>query len=430
MKSAKPVHLFELFSIIVVALLAFASCSNAAGSSGSSGGGAAEAFDADSVLVEWDSSFGAFVTFPSEKLEDAESREIEGDDNFFVKYQWQKSDTGNDGTWENVTDIQANNYIYYPSGEEIGEFLRVKVDWMYEGYEQASLLSNAFEIQNHLDCSGLECEYVLAGSPVDAGELKGYVSDIYGHCYLLENCNVAVKEDSNPLFSDDILFEVSKDGMSEEIFIFVPVKGKLTAAPSLSTDKPNISSGKVKFAAPRGDLEYSTDDGTSWHDLDADEFAAAVGNEIKVRTKAIGEEDWYGYVKESDPKTVMVTDANVGTASDAGGSVGIDFKHLELTLTPTTEGSLHKVTAVLSNDDAFKDWYGANASYSWYVDGSEIVTSDSANSIYYDNNGKTLVLNKEKLNGVYQIFCLVSFKVSDECEAPGNVGQQTSVDLR
>ena len=124
---------------------------------------------------------------------------------------------------------------------------------------------------------------------------------------------------------------------------------------------------------------------------------------------------------------------NIGKNSSS--SIEIDFKHLELGLTKVevVEDSvpLVKINAELSNADVIKALAGGSESYAWFVDGSEIIASDSANPMYCMDNGQTLVMNKNKLpHDVYQVECRFCFKRSPDDEGFGFVSRQISVTVQ
>ena len=432
MKTSKPIVWFGLFSMAL--LLSLLSCSNSSSPQVIYTGGPSVT---GSVEIAWEATFGAFEAVASGSLADAEEKAFGEPANYSVSYQWQSSDTGSDGSWENIAADPSNPYFYQPSADKIGKYLRVKIDWKYGGASQAAVFSKAVQIQNRLN--GLLLEYsgfVLAGTAVDASKIVGVLSDIRGDSVSGYSVTAKDADAAKPTFSDYILFEVSKESYpTEEVSILVPVQGVLKAedVPALSTDATKISSGKARFSASRDDLEFSTDGGSSWKALSADEFDASAGNTIKVRKKAVGQANYYGYLKESEPVAVTVAAENIGKNSSS--SIEIDFKHLELGLTKVEveEDSvpLVKINAELSNADVIKALAGAAESYAWFVDGSEIIASDSANPMYCMDNGQTLVMNKNKLpHDVYQVECRFCFKRSPDDEGFGFVSRQISVTVQ
>ncbi len=429
MKSAKPVHLFELFSIIIVALLALVSCSNAASSSGSSGGGAAEAFDADSVLVEWEPFLANYEASVFGKPSYAEDRSGDSSGDYSIDYQWQLAASADAGSWEDKPSASSGeDFFYEPSASDIGKFLRVKIDWKFEGKDQSPIYSSAVKIENRLDLSGLYYDgYVKEGSCVDQSKVIGTIKDLNGQT--ASGCSIkALEPDEKMVFSDYSVFEVSAEGYPTELAaVFVPVQGVLSLndVPPLSANFESISKGKVKFSAAASALEYSLD-GSTYAALDTVEISNGTedfedGDIIFVRKKAAGKiDDGFGYRKESEPVEVVVQTKNVGVATSVGVDIIKAISNIEIDLFKSDisgggSSGMIAVTAMLSNDEAIQELFDAVKVYRWIVDDSEIVTNDPTADMYWAGDGQTLILNKDKLEAdTYQVECRVSFKADPE----------------
>lgn len=432
MKSAKPTHLFELFSIIIVALLALVSCSNAASSSGSSGGGAAEAFDADSVLVEWEPFVAKYEASARGKPAYAEDRSGDSSGDYSIDYQWQLASSADAGSWEDKQSASSSeDFFYEPSASDIGKFLRVKIDWKFEGKDQSPIFSKAVKIENRLDLSGLYYDgYVKEGSCVDQSKVIGTIKDLNGQT--VSGCSIkALEPDEKMVFSDYSVFEVSCESQShptELAAVFVPVQGVLAEkdVPPLSTSFGSISKGKVKFSAAASGLEYSLDDST-YAALDTVEISNGTedfedGDTIFVRKKAAGKiDDGFGYRMESEPVEVVVQTKNVGVATSVDVDIIKAISNIEIDLFKSeisgggSSGGMIAVTAMLSNDEAIQELFDAVKVYRWFVDDSEIITNDPTADMYWAGDGQTLILNKDKLEAdTYQVECRVSFKADPE----------------
>lgn len=428
MKSAKPVHLFELFSIIIVALLALVSCSNAASSSGSSGGGAAEAFDADSVLVEWEPFLANYEASVFGKPSYAEDRSGDSSGKYSIAYKWQLAQSENAAIWIDAASSSEGDFLYEPASGDIGKFLRVKIDWKYDGQDQSPIYSSAVKIENRLDLSGLYYDgYVKEGSCVDQSKVIGTIKDLSGQT--VSGCSIkALEPDEAMVFSDYALFEVSAEGYpTEQAAIFVYVQGVLSLndVPPLSANFESISKGKVKFSAAASALEYSLDCST-YAALDTVEINNGVGDFedgdiIFVRKKAAGKiDDGFGYRKESEPVEVVVQTKNVGVATSVDVDIIKAISNIEIDLFKSeisggSSGGMIAVTAMLSNDEAIQELFDAVKVYRWFVDDSEIVTNDPTADMYWAGDGQTLILNTDKLEAdTYQVECRVSFKADPE----------------
>ena len=92
----------------------------------------------------------------------------------------------------------------------------------------------------------------------------------------------------------------------------------------LSTDKVNISTGKIKFnvnAEYTENLEYAVgEDPTSWDALTSDEFNKP--DYLWVRVKGSGTAGTVGSVYASEAISVPITSSNIGTKTDGSGSGG------------------------------------------------------------------------------------------------------------
>ena len=438
-----------IFSIIIVALLAFASCSNAAGSSGSSGGGATETFDADSVLVEWEPFLANYEASVFGKPSYAEDRSGDSSGDYSIDYQWQLalSADADAGSWEDKQSASSGeDFFYEPSASDIGKFLRVKIDWKYDGQDQSPIYSSAVKIENRLDLSGLSYnDYVKEGSCVDASKVTGEIKALDEQS-VSDRSIIAVEPSEKMYFSDYVIFEVSAAGYpTEQAAIFVPVQGVLSLndVPPLSTDIVNISKGKVKFRAAASELEYSLDGGSTYDTLDAEEIDYMVvggfvpNAEILVRKKSLGVKTTYdeqndtysyaidtgdcGYRKESEPVTVIVETKNIGVDTNEPNNIveGLSNLKLELDIVDKNDNDepleIIAVTATLSNDEAIQELYDAVKVYRWIVDDSEIVSNDPTAPMYWAGDGQTLILNRRKLEtDTYQVECRVSFKADPE----------------
>lgn len=458
MKSAKPVHLFELFSIIIVALLALVSCSNAAGSSGS-GPSASDEFENDSVVVEWEPFVAKYEATASGKPAYAEDRASDGSGDYSIDYQWQLalSADADSGSWEDKQSASSGeDFFYEPSASDIGKFLRVKIGWKFEGKDQSPIFSKAVKIENSLDLSGLSYnDYVKEGSCVDQSKVTGTIKDLSGQT--VSGCSIkALEPDEAMFFSDYALFEVSCESQShptELAAIFVPVQGVLSLddVPPLSANFESISKGKVKFSAAASRLEYSLD-GSDYAALDTVEINKGTGDFedgdiIFVRKKAAGvkydaqgaeyiDTADIGYRMESEPVKVVVQTNNVGVATSVGVDIikaisNIEIDLLKSEISASGSSGMVAVTAMLSNDEAIQELFDAVKVYRWFVDDSEIITNDPTADMYWAGDGQTLILNKDKLEAdTYQVECRVSFKADPEDseeEEFSLVGKQISV---
>ena len=414
-----------IFSIIIVALLALVSCSNAASSSGSSGGGAAEAFDADSVLVEWEPFLANYEASVFGKPSYAEDRSGDSSGKYSIDYHWQTaiSENAPEADWENKASSSEGDFLYEPASGDIGQFLRVKIDWKYDGQDQSPIYSSAVKIENRLDLSGLYYDgYVKEGSCVDQSKVIGTIKDLSGQT--VSGCSIkALEPDEKMVFSDYSVFEVSAEGYpTEQAAIFVYVQGVLSLddVPPLSANFESISKGKVKFSAAASGLEYSLD-GSTYATLDIVEISKGTGDFedgdiIFVRKKAAGNaSDYSGYRQASDPVEVVVETKNIGVATSAQIEIIEALSNVEITLKKEEVSNMIAVTAMLSNDEAIQELYDAVKVYRWIVDDSEIVTNDPTADMYWAGDGQTLILNKDKLEAdTYQVECRVSFKADPE----------------
>ena len=418
-----------IFSIVIVALLALVSCSNAASSSGSSGGGAAEAFDADSVLVEWEPFLANYEASVFGKPSYAEDRSGDSSGKYSIDYTWQLAQSESASIWTDAASSSEGDFLYEPASGDIGQFLRVKIDWKYDGQDQSPIYSSAVKIENRLDLSGLYYDgYVKEGSCVDQSKVIGTIKDLSGQT--VSGCSIkALEPDEKMVFSDYSVFEVSAESYpTEQAAIFVYVQGVLSLddVPPLSANFESISKGKVKFSAAASGLEYSLD-GSTYATLDTVEISKGTGDFedgdiIFVRKKAAGNaSDYSGYRQASDPVEVVVQTKNVGVATSVGVDIIKAISNIEIDLFKSeisgggSSGGMIAVTAMLSNDEAIQELYDAVKVYRWIVDDSEIVTNDPTADMYWAGDGQTLILNKDKLEAdTYQVECRVSFKADPE----------------
>ena len=360
----------------------------------------------------------------------AEDRSGDSSGDYSIDYQWQLAASADAGSWEDKPSASSGeDFFYEPSASDIGKFLRVKIDWKFEGKDQSPIFSKAVKIENRLDLSGLSYnDYVKEGSCVDQSKVTGTIKDLSGQT--VSGCSIkALEPDEAMVFSDYAIFEVSAEGYpTEQAAIFVYVQGVLSLndVPPLSANSESISKGKVKFSAAASALEYSLDCLT-YAALDTVEINNGVGDFedgdiIFVRKKAAGKiDDGFGYRKESEPVEVVVQTKNVGVATSVDVDIIKAISNIEIDLFKSeisgggSSGGMIAVTAMLSNDEAIQELFDAVKVYRWFVDDSEIITNDPTMPIYWAGDGQTLILNTDKLEtDTYQVECRVSFKADPE----------------
>ena len=143
---------------------------------------------------------------------------------------------------------------------------------------------------------------------------------------------------------------------TESYSIFIAAQQATPAAPALSTDKENISRGYIKFENANPALEYTTDGGTTWHDVTGAEFEKPAS--LYVRTKAMGTAGQAGYAASSDMVEVTITDANVGTKVSAKTvTITVESWGAGISVEKTETGGTVTLTAASGYSD-----------YAWDVD--------------------------------------------------------------
>lgn len=336
-----------------------------------------------------------------------------------IAYQWQSSDD-NGNNW---TDIQgATGKTYTITENDIGKVLRLQITQTLNGEEKTPVESDADLMSNFI------CDYTLyydgilkVGEAFDISKIRGRLTDSLGNSYNAENCTWERAEPS-PFYEANeyngsrfFTFIVSypKDAPETERFfeddaeVFATVRyADLEELPELSTEIEKISYGKVEFVESNGDIEYSTDNGATYREINVDEITIGSNRTLVIRKRSYGTPMCGGYIKESESVKLMATEANIGVKTlTAGDGIISGITTSNMTLVKNTIGNTITVTPRLTNTES---WF--TYEYVWRIDGILLPEHELYNKgISSNDSGNALNIDKTKLlkNVPYEIFCLV-----------------------
>ena len=335
-----------------------------------------------------------------------------------IAYQWQRSSTGT-SDWTDISG--ATRKVYKLNKDDENKYIRVKIVQTYEEQPQSPIYSAAsakiadFVIQNNLYYAGAvpEGQKAGAGTAEDQpnGKVKGNVETYFAGKIIIPNGakviydDVYLEEYYKPNVSKPLDYKLCRTNgeFIDNVKVFVTVCSVLDDddVPTLSTAVDTITVGKVKFDVLfDGSMEISIDSGKSYQEFPTGEFTANVGDVLFIRRAVSGIPNTIGYLQESEPKTIAVTEANIGKKASGGGLIdGIEMP--TLTLTKQVQNGMTFIIPHLTTAGA-----GYQYEFTWLIDG---FPSSNWEGLGVSTNYKheLIIRNGAFDTDVYQIVCRV-----------------------
>ena len=353
-----------------------------------------------------------------------------------LAYQWQVSDDPNDN--DGWTDIQgATQETYMMTEADLGKFIRGKITQTLNGVPQTPVFSESDEMTNKIcDYSLYYDGFLTVGDVFDTAKIRGTITDSFGRTYDAQTCTwetvdvanyyTANELDGSKYFIFSVCFEGDDPNNVHNADVFATVRyAPLEELPELSTDRDNISYGCVEFTESNGDIEVSADNGASYSEISIDEIWLNSNRKLYIRKKASGMPYCGGYLKESEPVCLDVTNENIGNRTLTPGEGIINGIALpEMTLEKSVQGNVVVVTPRITNTESFYTY-----KYSWFIDGAQLSESTEYNDdIPIRTNGSALEMDRTKLpKDTYEVFCIVAISGEDIEGTLISLSGQTSV---